>query len=147
MTTRRKFITSILALVAAPAIVKAQNIMPIWIPKKEILVPNKELLLPDIEITLNGIQRNSNEHVTVSMWVKEQNENWVYHTHTFSPTGDTAKIKIPLKQRNQLIYGLQVGGLSAKPKSLHLNVTQDSSIRFDTLDTPYTKCKTSLLYT
>jgi len=36
MTTRRGFLKSILALAAAPAIVKASSLMPIYVPKPEV---------------------------------------------------------------------------------------------------------------
>ncbi len=35
MTTRRGFLKAILALGVAPAIVKAENLMPIYVPKKQ----------------------------------------------------------------------------------------------------------------
>lgn len=37
---RRGFLQSCLALAAAPAIVKAESLMPIWVPKQGILVPD-----------------------------------------------------------------------------------------------------------
>lgn len=39
MTTRRGFLTSILALSAAPAIVRAESLMRIVVPSREIAVP------------------------------------------------------------------------------------------------------------
>lgn len=37
---RRGFLTSILALGAAPAIVRAESLMKLWVPPQEIWVPN-----------------------------------------------------------------------------------------------------------
>lgn len=38
MTTRRGFLTGILALGAAPAIVRAESLMRLWVPPQELLV-------------------------------------------------------------------------------------------------------------
>lgn len=38
MTTRRGFLTGMLALGAAPAIVRAESLMRLWVPPQELLV-------------------------------------------------------------------------------------------------------------
>lgn len=40
---RRGFLGAMLAAAAAPAIVKAESLMPIWVPKQELIVPKQEL--------------------------------------------------------------------------------------------------------
>ena len=39
MTTRRGFLTGILALGAAPAIVRAESLMRLWVPPQELVLP------------------------------------------------------------------------------------------------------------
>lgn len=52
--TRRQFLKASAALVAAPAIVKAENLMPIWVPpEKKIKVRSLEL----DEMTLEDLRR------------------------------------------------------------------------------------------
>lgn len=52
--TRRMFLKASAALVAAPAIVKAENLMPIWVPpEKKIVVRSLD---PD-EMTLEDLRR------------------------------------------------------------------------------------------
>ena len=128
MTTRRGFLTSILAMAAAPAIVKAKSIMPIWVPKTELLLPN-------LDITLDGM--HPNQSTTFSMWMKESGGAWTHYSHTFIPTSGTAKLSIPLKEKNPVVYGLQLEGL--KTASVNLNVTQNGSLRLDTSNTPFIK--------
>lgn len=47
--TRRGFLKSCLALAAAPAIVRAENIMRIWTPPQDLALPSWEVFAPQIE--------------------------------------------------------------------------------------------------
>lgn len=38
-TTRRSFIANIAAALAAPAIVRAESLMPLWVPKPALIIP------------------------------------------------------------------------------------------------------------
>lgn len=52
--TRRQFLKASAALVAAPAIVKAENLMPVWVPpEKKIVVRSLDL----DEMTLEDLRR------------------------------------------------------------------------------------------
>ena len=130
--TRRGLLGSILALAAAPAIVKAQNIMPIWVPK------DNSLLLPELNIALTGLNASVNRDYTFSMWIKEPNGSWCRHTETFKAKGTTANIVIPLKQKDPFVYGLQLEGLDYhNGGGVSMHMTQNSSMRFDSTDTPF----------
>lgn len=50
---RRGFLGSILALAAAPAIVRAESLMKIVVPEQKIVVPDQELLAPQEDIFVN----------------------------------------------------------------------------------------------
>lgn len=59
MTTRRGFIGTILALAAAPAIVRASSLDKIWVPlwqqqasRFSVFVPGRELLRPGVDFTV-----------------------------------------------------------------------------------------------
>ena len=54
--TRRQFLKTAAAAVAAPAIVKAENIMPIWVPPEpKIIEPSVALFQPSAGVETIGI--------------------------------------------------------------------------------------------
>lgn len=63
---RRGFLASMLALAAAPAIVKAENLMKIYVPRDELILP--EPLATGFDF--------GNGDFTVEMWVKPSTEQW-----------------------------------------------------------------------
>lgn len=63
MTTRRNFLKVMLAAAAAPAIVKASSLMPIFVPKKEVLLPDWAHQLEDY---------------TIESWLKPRFGDWTH---------------------------------------------------------------------
>jgi hypothetical protein len=48
--TRRSFIKTMLIAASAPAIVKADNLMKIYVPEKEIIIPKRNIIYVDTKI-------------------------------------------------------------------------------------------------
>ena len=63
--SRRGFLIGSAALLAAPAIVRASSLMPLWIPKQ-----------PELVFSLNSLPKDLQNDPTLSFWYKEGNGEW-----------------------------------------------------------------------
>lgn len=73
--SRRGFLKGALAVVAAPAIVSASSLMPIFVPKRDILLPHN--------LMFEGFDLNGGDF-TVETWIYPPSEQWEHLAQTFS---------------------------------------------------------------
>ena len=66
MTTRRGFIGGLVASLSAPAIVRPESLMKLFVPDPEIMLPVPELI----------IQKSANSFLTLSQITKEAVRLW-----------------------------------------------------------------------
>lgn len=102
--TRRGFLKSILALGAAPAIVKAESLMRIWTPPQELYAPAAEsfqLWNAQIERSLFG------DNFMGSVWMRRQCGLWEQQVIEVKPT-EPGIMPVLRVDRNGL--GVQSGG-------------------------------------
>lgn len=71
--SRRNFLKSSGIILAAPAIVKAENLMKIWTPPKDIVIP---------DITLGLPENLRPGYFNLSFWAKEEGSGWINHQQT-----------------------------------------------------------------
>lgn len=132
-TTRRGFLGAMLAAAAAPAFVKASNLMPIVAPKQEIILPTLDLHLPGGALQA-GIY-------TASMYVKTPDGVWEHLSRTFK-VGDNARtVKLQLPSKDPMVWGLQLEAkrglqIGQQPPEASI-VVSDGGIRMDPIQTPY----------
>lgn len=102
--TRRGFLKSILALGAAPAIVKAESLMKIWTPPQDIYVPAPEsfqLWNAQIERSFFG------DNFVGSVWIRQQSGAWERQTVEVKPTEPGV---MPILRVDRKGLGVQSGG-------------------------------------
>lgn len=97
---RRGFLTGILALGAAPAIVRAESLMKIW-------TPPKELILPTLDITIDNIVAGG--VYKFSYHIKNKDGAW---DHVIQRIGSAGTTKIPLPSANPILWGIQLEQVS-----------------------------------
>ena len=74
--SRRGFLGAMLAAAAAPAIVRADSLMQIVVPKQEIILPTLNILVGDT----SGLSAGT---YTASVWVKAAGGQWERIVKTF----------------------------------------------------------------
>lgn len=92
---RRGFLKTAGIILAAPAIVRAENIMKIWTPPQDIVVPSPALTF------INGVLQNPKQndeagagYYTVSYHMKAGDGNWEYHQELRYLESTTGQIAI-----------------------------------------------------
>jgi hypothetical protein len=131
--SRRGFLGAMLAAAAAPAIVRADSLMRIVVPKQEIILPTLNILVGDT----SGLGAGA---YTASVWVKAAGGQWERIAKTFDVAPcERRNITIDLPHENALVYGLQLESPSFAPLAeVSIAVSNGGSIRFDAQQTPYT---------
>ena len=103
MTSRRGFLAAMFAAAAAPAIVRAESLMKIVVPKQEIILPAQFNMGTD--------------DFTIEAWVKPDGE-WHHHSMTRGPNGithflDGAVIRPTKGQTDWITLTMQKGNVDA----------------------------------
>jgi len=109
--TRRQFLKASAALVAAPAIVKAENLMPIWVPpEKKIVVRSLDL----DEMTLEDLRRLNDYTLSRPRMetVEAAGERMAWANAAGFMLNKKIENEIMKAYQNQMIYG--TGALEVK---------------------------------
>lgn len=126
---RRGFLGSVLALSTAPAIVRADNLMKIVVPK-----PDKYSL----DFLLYGLKND--EMMVHSMWLKQPDGSWANHLHYFIPKDGAYKLSIPLPSKETKVWEhslRRIAGSSIdwQPQML-MTISNGGCLVHDPSDTP-----------
>jgi hypothetical protein len=129
-TSRRGFLGAMLAAAVAPAFVRADSLMQLVVPNKEIILPSLELALP------SGMAAGT---YTASVWVKNHGGVWERIVKTFEVAAAGRAIKIAMPSENPLVYGLQLeaNGPLQFPRSDISIAVSNGAVRFDPQRTPF----------
>jgi hypothetical protein len=87
-TNRRSFLKGLGILGAAPAIVKAENIMRIWTPPKDIILPSQSIQFK--------VPEGQPGYYTLSFHIND-GDKWVQHSQQFFSDGKTKTINFPFQ--------------------------------------------------
>lgn len=130
--SRRGFLGAMLAAAAAPAIVRADSLMQIVVPRQEIILPTLNILVGDT----SGLSAGT---YTASVWVKAAGGPWERIVKTFDVAPrERRNITLDLPHQNALVYGLQLESPSfASQTEVSMAVSNGGSISFDAQQTPY----------
>ena len=94
---RRGFLSAILAAGVAPAVVKAQNIMPLFVRRGELLIPDPQILLPSRLLTPEWITKEAlrilHDNLVLSKSAYSHNrlvrfDNWGEKMKVWTPTDE-----------------------------------------------------------
>lgn len=111
---RRGFLKSAGIILAAPAIVKAENIMKIWTPPKDIILPENDSL-----VFVNGVlQEPARQFVpsdagyyTVSYHMKAGDGQWEHHQELRYLENTQSEIKIMFPKQFSNIPKLSIASV------------------------------------
>jgi len=126
--SRRGFLKLTGVVLAAPAIVRAESLMKIWTPPKDIILPEQFL-----NIGLDNLVRGA--EYTFSTYIKT-NTGWDRVSKTFISNGGHETIKVPTETKVPSIWGTQLEFNSPTQPSLSLKNSacmQDKGPAFDKL--------------
>lgn len=127
--SRRGFLGAMLAAAAAPAFVKADSLMPIFVPKAKIILP------PTLEIACpNGLEPGE---YNFSVWAKTGGE-WERICKKFIVGGQARTLKIEMPGNDPLLYGMELTAERPLFKMPELQLAiRNGSLRFDAEESPY----------
>ncbi len=83
--TRRGFLKTCLAFGAAPAIVKAESLMKLWVPPQDLWVPPADIVVPMPEMVLETYgaqieQTRTGEYVASVYFRRAGDNHWQHHS-------------------------------------------------------------------
>jgi len=100
--SRRGFLKLTGVVLAAPAIVRAESLMKIWTPPKDIILPEQFL-----NIGLDNLV--AGQLYTFSTYIKSADGgSWNRVVKTFTANGGVETIKLPLETEVPLLWGTQL---------------------------------------
>jgi hypothetical protein len=124
---RREFLTGLLALGAAPAIVRAESLMKIWTPPQDIILPTLDITVPNMA---------AGESYVFSCYIKSATGEWNPVIQKITGSGT---VKIPLDTKTPLIWGAQLDARGATNKGfdgVRMEVSNNGHLILDNNDTP-----------
>lgn len=126
--SRRGFLKSMLAMAAAPAICKAENLMKIYVPPQEIILPSQEILeVADLTFGTGDF--------TIEAWMNKDQWHHVCQTYNAGIKREYIDgVQVPIGTQERLMGGVKLVGTDKdRENNLVIMVPNANGNQFDGL--------------